>query len=71
MAEIWFFVEHGPYKTWTRAIPPAGIRTVRDLVVYLQRGGRVESNWMEIPPRARLIPRVVGTGVLATLEVKP
>ena len=67
MNDLWFFVEHGKNKTWTRAAVPAGVVTIRDLLGYLQRGGRIESDWMEIPDRARFVPRVVGTGLIATL----
>lgn len=66
----WLFVEHGRNKTWTRALVPAGVRDLRDLLGYLQRGGRVDSPWMEIPDRARFVPRVVGAGILATLVEK-
>lgn len=65
--DIWLFIEHGRNKTWTRALVPKGIQTIRDLVHYLTRGGRVESPWMEIQPSARFIPRVAGLTVLAQL----
>jgi hypothetical protein len=71
MKDLWLFIEHGPNKTWTRAAVPAGVQTTRDLVGYLQRGGRVQSDWMEIPERARFLPRVVGPTIIATLEVRP
>jgi hypothetical protein len=67
MTDLWFFIEHGKNKTWTRAQVPASIQTIRDLLGYLQRGGRIESPWMDLPDRARFTPRVVGTGLLATL----
>lgn len=67
MNDLWLFIEHGSYKTWTRALVPHGITTVRDMLGYLQRGGRVVSNWMDIPDRARFTPRVAGMTVIATL----
>lgn len=64
----WLWIEHGDYKTWTRADVPAGILTVRDLAGYLQRGGRVESRWMELPDRPRFTTlRAVGQSLIATL----
>jgi hypothetical protein len=66
-SDLWFFVEHGQNRTWTRAQVPAGVTTIRDLMGYLQRGGRIQSPWMDLPDRARFTPRTVGTGVLATL----
>lgn len=68
MDELWLFVEHGPNNIWTRAQVPAGVKTVRDLVGYLQRGGRITSEWMQIPERARFTPRVAGATVLARIE---
>ena len=65
MNDLWLFIDHG--NTWTRAAVPAGIQTPRDLVSYLQRGGRVVSDWMDIPARARFVPRVVGMTVLARI----
>lgn len=65
--DLWFFIEHGKNKTWTRAQVPAGVRSLSDLMGYLQRGGRIESLWMDLPERARFTPRVLGTGVLARL----
>lgn len=67
MNELWLFVEHGPNHTWTRADVPAGIVTTRDLIGYLQRGGRVVSHWIDLPDRARFHPRAVGMTVIATL----
>jgi hypothetical protein len=67
MNDLWLFIEWGKYKTWTRAEVPHGITTLRDLVSYLQRGGRVESSWMDLPDRPRFAPRVVGMTVIATL----
>lgn len=67
MNEIWLFVEHGKEKIWTRAEVPVGVTTVRALITYLQRGGRVQSSWMEIPERARFVPRALGLTVVATL----
>lgn len=67
MNDIWLFVEHGHNKTWTRAEVPAGIATPRDLIGYLQRGGRVVSPWIELPDRPRLTPRAIGMTVIATL----
>lgn len=68
--ELWLFIEWGPNRTWTRALVPPGIATVRDLIGYLQRGGRVRSEWMEIPERSRFLPRPIGMTVIATLETK-
>jgi hypothetical protein len=68
MNDLWLWIEHGPNRTWTRAQVPDRITTPRDLVGYLQRGGRVESLWMDIPDRARYTPRVVGMSVIAKLE---
>jgi hypothetical protein len=66
--DLWLFVVHGQNgNTWTRAEVPQGIKSVRDLVAYLQRGGRVMSQWMEVPERARFAPRVIGQTVLAQL----
>jgi len=66
--DLWLFVEHGKNKTWTRAQVPHNISTVRDMIVYLQRGGRIESPWMDLPDRARFTPRPVGMTVIATLN---
>ena len=53
MDDVWLFVEHGQKGSWTRAEVPAGILTPRDMIGYLQRGGRVASPWLEIPePRS-------------------
>lgn len=65
MNDLWLFIDHN--NIWTRALIPAGIHTARELVNYLQRGGRVVSDWMELPERARFVPRVVGMTVLARL----
>lgn len=65
--DLWLFVEHGEFGTWTRANVPHGITTVRDMLSYIQRGGRVLSDWMDIQPSARFIPRVAGMTVLARL----
>ena len=70
ISDVWLFVEHGQNRTWTRAAVPAGVTNTRDLVKYLQRGGRVQSKWMDIPDRARFIPRTVGTSVIAALETR-
>jgi hypothetical protein len=71
MSDLWLFVEHGKNQTWTRAQVPAGIATPRDLIGYLQRGGRVQSDWMAVPERARFTPRIVGPmTVIATLAVE-
>jgi len=67
MNDLWLFIEWGRYKTWTRATVPAGITTLRDLMSYLARGGRVESPWMDLPDRSRFAPRSVGMTVIATL----
>lgn len=68
MDELWLFVIHNHGTTWTRAQVPAGVKTVRDLVGYLQKGGRIDSPWMEIPERARFASRVIGETVLALLQ---
>jgi hypothetical protein len=68
MNDLWLFVEHGRNKTWTRADVPVGVLTPRDLIGYLQRGGRVQSLWMDLPDRPRFTPRVVGMTVIATLS---
>jgi hypothetical protein len=65
--DLWLFVEHGKNRTWTRADVPRGITTVRDMIGYLQRGGQVYSQWMELPARARFTPRPLGMTVIATL----
>lgn len=67
MNELWLWIEHGEYKTWTRAEVPAGITSPRDLCAYLQRGGRVESRWIDLPDRPRFAPRSIGMTVIATL----
>lgn len=67
MNDLWLFVEHGRNKTWTRAQVPDRMATPRDLVGYLQRGGRVVSSWMDIPDRARFTSRAIGMTVIATL----
>ena len=60
--DLWLFVVHGQNgNTWTRADVPQGINTARDLVAYLQRGGRIASPWIQIPERARFSPRVLGS----------
>ena len=60
MTDLWLFVEHG--NTWTRAEVPQGIKTARDLVNYIQRGGRIVSPWMQLPDR----PRFSGCRVLGS-----
>lgn len=70
MNDIWLFIEHSKNKTWTRAHVPAGVASARDLLGYLQRGGRVQSDWMDIPDRVRFIPRTIGKTVIATLEAR-
>ena len=68
MNEIWLFIIHGQNNTWTRALVPHNVQTVRDLISYLQRGGKVDSDWMYIPERAKfIIPRAAGLTVLARL----
>ena len=67
MTDLWIFVEHSQYHTWTRAIVPRGIETVRELITYLQRGGQIESNWLDLPERAHYVPRAVGMTVIASL----
>ena len=49
MNDLWLFIEHGRNNTWTRAFVPNGVKTVRDMITYLQRGGKVISDWMDIP----------------------
>jgi hypothetical protein len=66
--DLWLFIEYGKNKTWTRAVVPAGITTIRDLTNYLARGGRVQSPWLDLPDRPRLTPRAIGMTVVATLE---
>ena len=67
MTDLWLFVEHG--NTWTRAEVPQGIKTARDLVNYIQRGGRIVSPWMQLPDRVRFAGcRILGLTVLARLE---
>lgn len=68
MTDLWLFVVYNNGNTWTRADVPQGIQSVRDLVAYLQRGGRVMSQWMDVPERARFVPRVIGQTVLAQLQ---
>jgi hypothetical protein len=68
MNDLWLFVEHGNNKTWTRADVPHGVATVRDLIGYLQHGGRVDSPWMVLPDRPRFTPRAVGMTIIATLH---
>ena len=65
---LWLFIEHGPNRTWTRALLPKGVSSVRDLIGYLQHGGRVVSDWIDLPDRFRLTPRVAGLTVIARLE---
>ncbi len=65
--DLWLFIEWGKNNTWTRATVPPGIATLRDLISYLQRGGRVESPWMDLPDRPRFTPRAVGMTVIAAL----
>jgi hypothetical protein len=67
MNDLWLFIEWGKNNTWTRATVPAGVATIRDLLGHLQRGGRVESPWLDLPDRARFTPRAVGMTVIATL----
>ncbi|RPJ29168.1 MAG: hypothetical protein EHM33_02000 [Chloroflexi bacterium] len=67
MNDLWLFIEHGRNNTWTRAFVPNGVKTVRDMIGYLQRGGKVLSDWMDIPERAKFIPRAAGMTVLARL----
>ena len=71
MDDLWLFVEHGHNRTWTRASVPAGIATTRDMISYLQRGGRVESPWLDLPDRARFMPRVIGMTIIAKIMEKP
>lgn len=66
-SDLWLFVVWNAGRTWTRALVPAGIRTPRELVDYLKRGGKIESSWLYIPERAQFIPRVVEMTVLAQL----
>jgi hypothetical protein len=61
IGDLWLFVVHGTGNTWTRADVPQGIKSVRDLVGYLQRGGRITSPWIQLPERARFTPRVLGS----------
>ncbi|MCI0551301.1 MAG: hypothetical protein L0287_10120 [Anaerolineae bacterium] len=68
MNELWLFVEHGKQRTWTRAFVPASVATVRDLINYLQRGGQVRSDWMDVPERAKYSARAVSQTVIATLQ---
>ena len=65
--DLWLFIEWGENKTWTRADVPRGIVTARDMLGYLQRGGRVESPWLDLPERTRFTPRVIGMTVIAAL----
>lgn len=67
MNEIWLFIVTNHGNTWTRAAVPAGIQTARELIAYLQRGGRVVSEWIDLPERPRFIPRAAGMTVLARL----
>lgn len=67
MNELLIFIVHNKGNTWTRAQVPNGIQTVRDLLSYVQRGGKVVSEWMDIHERARFIPRAIGFTVLARL----
>ena len=67
MNELWLFIEHNQYKTWTRADVPRGIETVKELIDYLLRGGQVESEWLDLPDRAHFIPRAAGMTVIASL----
>lgn len=67
MNELWLFIEHGNHRTWTRAFIPNSVSTVRDLLNYLQRGGQVRSDWMDVPERAKFISRVLGQTVIANL----
>ena len=67
MNELWLFLEHGKEKTWTRAFVPRGVHTVKELISYLGRGGKVESDWMEVPERAHFQPRAAGLTVIARL----
>ena len=60
MIDLSLFVVHG--NTWTRAEVPQGIKTARDLVSYIQRGGRISARWMLLPDRRR----VSGCGVLGS-----
>lgn len=65
-SDLWLFIAHG-HNTWTRADVPTGMKTARDLVTYLQRGGRIVSPWMDLPERAKFVPRVAGMTVIARL----
>jgi hypothetical protein len=63
-------IEHGPNRTWTRAHVPAGVTSVPALLAYLQRGGRVESDWLTLPPRVRWQPRPIGMTVIAAVATE-
>ncbi len=65
--DLWLFVEWGPNNTWTRADVPTGLRTTRELVDHIRRGGKIQSQWIDLPDHARFIPRVAGMTVLARL----
>jgi hypothetical protein len=67
MDQLWIFIEHGQHKTWTRAAVPNGIQAVKELINYLQRGGQVESEWIDLPERAKYTLRSAGMTVIATL----
>lgn len=66
MNDLWLFIEHGT-GTWTRALIPSGVQSVMDLIRYLQRGGQVVSQWVDLPERAKYQPRNAGFTVIARL----
>lgn len=69
MTDLWLFVEWRP-GTWTRALIPAGVQTVQDLIAHIQRGGKIISEWIDLPEHAKIKAHQIGKSatVLATLQ---
>ena len=66
--DLWIFIIHNNGRTLTRANVPHGITTLREMIDYIRRGGKIVSNWIDIPDQARFSTHIVGMTVLAKIE---